>query len=189
MVQSYLIEEVGELVTDADKAAQWQELVNRLELEGQKELVSSDARNVVPVPFLPMTNRIKNIVSTLCPNECKVSEYKFSPIPYDALALILLARDMDCFDEIKVHYNNNATDPFAVGVRTEEKQEKKLFLIVRWGDEKKEMAELEELAVAKKAEEAAKNAREKLRFVNNVLEDPKRFVREHLDDSYFSLYI
>ncbi len=190
MVQAYLQEEVKELTESVDKSAQWQEMIDKLDLQGQRDLIGTAEKIVSPIPFLPMTNRVKNVLRILCPQTAIVEEYKHAAIPLDALALILLAKDQQYFDKIEVWYSDRKTDPVAVGIveKSDERQETK-FLIARWGDERKEMHELEQEAIVQKAQELEKEARRKIadcqKYVVNAVDE----VEARLDDSYFSLYV
>ncbi len=188
MVQSYLQEEVKELTESVDKSAQWQEMIDKLDLQGQRDLIGTTEKIVSPIPFLPMTNRIKNVLHILCPQTAKVEDYRHAPIPLDALALVLLAKDQQYFDKIEVWYSDRKTDPVAVGIveKSDERQETK-FLIARWGDERKEMHELEDEAIRVAVQDTTVQAQRQISEAKAILADPENHIRSKLDDMYFYL--
>lgn len=177
--QSYLQEEVEELVLDGDALEQWERLVDELGLEGQR---STTAPKKSPNPFLRMTPSMVATFETLCPREAEYQKYSAGTIPIEALDLIALAVREKYYDRIMIRWDDKSPDPVAIGERismlhpheavgemsawsgvsNRAKQEEIIasgvpystsigdrYLIARWGAENKPLEELALLAKAR----------------------------------------
>ena len=111
-VETYLVEEVSELIYDGEKLDRWNDLVAQLGLTGQRSVVKPEKS---PIPFLIMNEQIKAVFETLCPNKVDVSEYNQMPIPVEILDLISLSVKEEYFGEIQIWYDEKQKDPVCVG--------------------------------------------------------------------------
>jgi hypothetical protein len=143
-VETYIEDELQELVTDAEKTDEWRAKVEELGLTGQASLVDAKGEKS-PVPFLPLTKGLNNMYQILCPTKIEVTEYRQSTMPSRVLEMIGLCVKEGYFTELQVWYDDQKPDPILVGVR-----DKVLYLIARWGDELRSFPELREIAKAKR---------------------------------------
>ena len=102
-VQTYLVEEVMELIYDGDRLAQWNNLVLELGLKGQSQIVKPDKS---PIPFMHMKKGMENIFNTLCPRTVDVEAFNITPIPVEILDLIALSKKEGYFSQIKIQYDD-----------------------------------------------------------------------------------
>jgi hypothetical protein len=151
VVETYVIEEVQELIYDNEKLQQWNDHVAELGLEGQKQLVKPEKS---PIPFLFMNKRLVEVFETLCPTKEDIKKFGATPIPVEILGLVALAQREQYFKKIEVWYDNESPDPAVIGFVRGEGKETYMdsywnrYLIGRWADVK---ASFEELAVRAKA--------------------------------------
>jgi len=150
-IESFLIDEVENLITDCEDLDKWQALVDEVGLEGQKELQSGDGKS--PVPFPPMTTEMIRVYQTLCPNHNSVNRYSGTTIPLRVLSLLALCKQEQYFKTIQVWYAEDKPDPIAVGY-IENEWSGVPYLIARWGDELASFPELKALAIKRKIETA-----------------------------------
>ena len=87
MEEIYMLQECEELVFEEDKAQEWKNLVNELELTGQHVLIGDCEK---PIPFQEMNRSMKHIFETLCPRSVEATEYNASAIPLRVLGTIQL---------------------------------------------------------------------------------------------------
>lgn len=128
-VETYLEEELKELVVDAEKNDEWQEKVKELGLQGQQGMTVEEKS---PIPFPRMTREMNNVYKTLCPTPEPVERYSGSTIPLRVVSMIALCRQEQYFAEIKVWHNLTAPDPVLVGYQTKS-WDSPMFIIARWG--------------------------------------------------------
>lgn len=114
VVETFVIEETAELIYDNEKLDKWNELVNKLELKGQKSVVKPEKS---PVPYMFMNSNLRNIASTLCPRQVDYKDYDATPIPLEILEHISLSVNEEYFTKIEIWYDDKSKDPFAIGVR------------------------------------------------------------------------
>lgn len=185
VVETYLQDELKDLIHDEDQVKEWTETVRALGLDGQEGLQNPDC---TPVPFIHMKPVLKTMFETLCPEQRTVKKYKLTPIPLEGLKLISLAQKERYFTDIYVWYDDKAPDPILVGerktlywmkeneysriegcpdfVHQDEAEawlsdqdlprndyklptwsDGELYLMARWGDEKRPLEELHKMAV------------------------------------------
>ena len=142
-VESYLIEEVQSLVTDCEDLNQWQEMVDKFGLEGQKKRVSVEGKS--PIPFPAMTQGQVNVYKTLCPRDASIELYSGGTIPLRVLSLIALCKQEGYFKQMEVWSDEMTPDPVLVGW-VGNKYTGSPHLIARWGDELRSYPELEQIA-------------------------------------------
>lgn len=134
--------------TPQENEAEHIELLASLGLTGQMDLVAKSEGGVAVNPYRAMDDADKRVVKALCPQECKISDFKREVIPFRVLELAANALANKWFTELRVCYTENNADPFLVGVVEERMQysstnpdagtymaERARFLIARWGDE------------------------------------------------------
>ena len=113
IVETFIIEETEELIHDNEALDRWNELVDKLGLEGQTKIVSGDKS---PIPFMHMKQSIINTFKCLCPREVIVKEYDATPIPVEILDLVALSVNEDYFNKIEIWYDHETPDPVCVGM-------------------------------------------------------------------------
>jgi len=155
VVETFIIEETSELIHDNDALQKWNERVDELGLEGQREVVVVGKS---PIPFLWMNSGIVATFETLCPRKESIEKYSKTPIPVEILDLVALSKKEQYFDFIEVWYNDQDRDPAVIGYSVEDeykgreeyyqKAYSKKYLIGRWADVKESLD-----ALVKKARE------------------------------------
>lgn len=153
VVETFIVEETSNLIHDNEALAKWNEKVEELQLEGQKEVVAIDKS---PIPFLWMNNALIATFSTLCPTKVRIEKYNKTPIPVEILELVSLSNKEQYFDFIEIWFNEIEKDPVCVGylVDVEYKNREayyqsaysKKYLIGRWADVKASLDTLVERA-------------------------------------------
>jgi hypothetical protein len=174
IVETFLIEETIDLIYDNEQLEKWNSHVEKLGLEGQTKIVSTDKS---PIPFMHLKTSYKAVCETLCPAKVDVEQYSISPIPVEILDLIALSKTEGYFGKVQIWYDEKSPDPFAIGIAGEwiprvtgtwlwssgqktyadalamceggEKpyfSEKQFYLIGKWADVKRSWKELREMA-------------------------------------------
>lgn len=148
-IETYLLEENADVITDVELNEEWHQKVSELELEGQKKIVSPGKS---PIPFPFMNENMLKVYSELCPVKDKVQNYQMSAIPLKALSLIALSQKEMYFDYIEIWHSNTKPDPIAVGSLIPEADKTKTwnaqkYIIARWGDELESFPELAKKAM------------------------------------------
>jgi len=158
MEQIFLLEELKNIQFETDKLDEWKNLINGMELNGQKKLLS-EKDNIPPIPFLYLNEGMYRILTTLLPTKTKYNEYSNSPIPLKVLSILKMAVDANYFTKILVFHSDEKSDPALVGVTQEKINyswgsniEEKFYLIAKWGDALKswEVMEHEAIEILKK---------------------------------------
>jgi len=111
-VETFLIEEVTDLIYDGDKLQQWHDKVVELGLTGQTKVVTKEKS---PIPFLYMKTGLVNIFETLCPVKSPVESFDKTPIPLEILDLIALSKKEHYFTGISIWYDDKSPDPVCIG--------------------------------------------------------------------------
>jgi hypothetical protein len=142
-VETYLEEELKDLVTDAEKTDEWKKKVEELGLTGQQELVGDPEKS--PVPFPRMTGEMQNVYKTLCPQYGGVENYRGSTIPLRVLSMLALAKQENYFQTLEIWSNDSSPDPILVGY-VGNRYDGLPFIIARWGDELRSFVELKQQA-------------------------------------------
>ena len=110
-VETYLIEEVTELLHDNEKLTEYQELTKRL---GIVKNLSVDGKS--PIPFPPMGKIEREVFQTLCGTKTKLKEFDKTPIPLEILKLIDMSISEDYFQHVEIWHDYETPDPVAVGI-------------------------------------------------------------------------
>lgn len=145
MTETFLVEEVKELIYDNEQLEEWKNKCNELGLENQLALAQPDKS---PIPFECMNTVQERVYQTICPAAEVYKDYKRTAIPLEVLSLIALAEKENYFDLIQIWYDDKAPDPIAVGI-VGSKWSGKKYMLARWGHELKPFAALKEEAIAR----------------------------------------
>lgn len=132
-VQTYEVEEVqgecGIMAADAEA----QELIEKLGLKGQRELLNPET--CTRFPYRKMTKAERVVFALLFPHQQKLEEFKDSILPIRVLQVAAFVREYEgapC-PIIKVWHSGSAKeDPLLVGHTNEYGGE--LYLLARWGE-------------------------------------------------------
>jgi hypothetical protein len=157
VVETFFVEETLSLVHDATDLQKWSDLVEFLELSGQKTIVKGEKS---PIPFLWMNSVLINVFETLCPTKVDVTKYNKMPIPLEILDLVALSTREGYFDMIKIWYDEKTPDPVCIGYKVQDEYKNKTddwyrshysekYLLGKWSDVKATFKELTERAKSK----------------------------------------
>jgi len=145
-VESYLIEELNATVNDSEATELFNELVTKLELDGQANLHKDSKK---PIPFPRMKTGEMRVYRVHCPQTEDVTKYSGDTIPLRVLSLIALAREQKYFGYMEVWHALDKPDPILVGYTGGSRwaaASEGPFLIARWGDELETFSILKEQA-------------------------------------------
>lgn len=176
MATEIFIEPELEELSEATNSAEWKQICEKLELDGQKQIYSGTQ----PPPYTFIDPKTQRIIRTLCPMKTSLHTYRASTIPLDVLKEAQRCLDNDWYKGgLYVYYDDRSTDPFLVGKLNNE-WNSDFHLIARWGNELLPMEELEIKAIARLREQA-KNAVHRMNAeVKMILEDVDGFVSRML---------
>ena len=128
-------------------------LIDEMELDGQRELVSQVADSGRPgrFPFRMMTADEFNVYKAVCPTAIELSKYNASPIPLRVLQCIALCKMYpDQFDRIEIwdKTSSEIKDPVAVAFCGSYAPKSKTYILARWGSELESWPTLVDLATS-----------------------------------------
>lgn len=200
-VETFLIEETVELIYDNEKLEKWNELVEKLNLNGQTRIVTKDKS---PIPFVNLNQSMINVFRTLCPRQVDVSVYDVTPIPVEILDLISLSVKENHFNKIEIWYDDKTPDPACIGTtgywyqsswyddrdrsldnlkfRTRKEcedagcknisfSEDKKYLLGKWADVKHSFEELKEMAMKRYKMEQGHEFKKRIKDAQRELDD------------------
>jgi hypothetical protein len=200
-VETFLIEETVELIYDNEKLEKWNELVDKLNLNGQTRIVAKDKS---PIPFMHLNTSMVNVFKTLCPRQVDVTSYDVTPIPVEILDLIALSVKEEYFNRIEIWYDEKSPDPACIGTtgyyyqsnwyddrdrsldnlkfRTKKEcedaggkninfSEDKKYLLGKWADVKHTFEELKEMATKRYLLEQGHDLRKRIKETQRELDD------------------
>lgn len=141
-IQTFEIEESVDGTTPECEAGAI-ELIEKLELKGQKSLVCKDGEKRFPYP--EMTRQELHVYGAIFPAHTKVEEYSAGIIPIRVLQVVSHAKGY-C-DAIEVwHKSVRDPDPLLVGQVDAKSPHghpiRKSYMLARWGDALKQFSEL-----------------------------------------------
>lgn len=176
VVETFYVEETINLVHDNDALQKWNERVNELGLEGQKNVVKVDKS---PIPFLWMNTALINTFETLCPSKADVAAYDKTPIPVEILDAVALCKREQYFDLIEIWFNEKEKDPVCVGYKYKQKNETEWYkkhtaekyLIGRWADVKASLDNLIERAKTLYISKTTNQIKQEIKHSQRRLED------------------
>lgn len=181
MVETYLSEELTELIHDSERNDEWKQKIESLGLEGQKNLLSAPDKS--PVPFPIMNQSMQRVYETLCPNSVEIKEYSETTIPLRVLAMVALCQQENYFHKMMVWHDNKKPDPIIIGHLSDDWNSPK-YLIARWGDELRSFPELKQLAVERKMEESATKIKKEINDRKGVLDSIQESVNEWMNGDW-----
>lgn len=161
-VQEFMLDEVKDIVNNEEKATEWNELVDKLGLEGQRQLCSADPTN--PIPFPLMNKEMLKVYETLCETKTLLKDYSKTTIPIRVLEIAGLCVIKEYFGKIEVWYDEHDPDPVLVGCDGEDK-----YLLARWGAELEEYAILRQEAVNRLTRKAKNMLTMRLHAIQSAL--------------------
>lgn len=189
IVETFVQEEVSELVLEGDKLDEWKVLVKEMNLVGQ-DILAVPKKS--PIPFLYMKSNMDRMFTVLCPVKTNIEDFNKTPIPLEILKMVSLANAEEYFDKIEIWYDDKTPDPVCVGQvkmwgewnnykwRTLEEASIGLgielgnysyqtsnYLIGKWGDVKYSFEKLMEMAMNRRLKS------ERTRLEENVKEAEK----------------
>jgi len=109
-VETYLIEEVKELIHDNEKLDEYKSLTKSI---GITDNLSVDTKS--PIPFPPLTTLETEVFNTLCPIKDDIKDFNKTPIPIELLRLISLSINEKYFQKIEVWHDYKTPDPIVIG--------------------------------------------------------------------------
>lgn len=135
LVETYEVEEIkgeaGVMAADSESI----EIIEKLELEGQKSLV--DTKTATRMPYRELTLQEKNIFQILCPHRVKLEEYSRGPIPLRVLQVASHAKELGMFKGglwVLCPTSTADLDPVLVGSKNGDPYTPLDCLLARWGD-------------------------------------------------------
>lgn len=169
-VKIFYADETSTIMVDEKEASKWKDLIEELEIEGQKELYSQQKS---PIPYMYMKKSIERLFEVLCPEKAVYTAYNKEPIPVRVLETIAYCKEHELFERMEVWYDDTDPDPILVGERTKPSQNSAdHYLIARWGDEDRSFEELREVAkkrlIAKKTTYIKNEISEKQRKLKDI---------------------
>ena len=137
------------------------ELIETLELEGQKELLSrdDDSGASTVIPFQVLDTATKNQWDAVCPHHVELGSYSGELIPLRILEVLALTKEREFFDKAMIwSRTSDYEDPVVIGVvKGGSGVNDKYYLLARWGLDLFPIEELyERAAEALKAKWVAK---------------------------------
>lgn len=132
-VETFECEETA--TEEIEESTEARELIERLGLDGQKQLNSPDQKG--RFPYRLMTAEEEFVYRIICPKETKLGAYADSPIPLRVLQVASHANEL--FDKIVVWHRASPAikDPVLVGYKknpTRSWHDGDLFILARWGE-------------------------------------------------------
>lgn len=138
-IQTFEIEEkVGGTTPEIEAEARG--LIEKMGLEGQKELVDPSKPEGERFQYPEMTRSDKVVYEVIFPAKTKIEDYSAGIIPVRVLQVAAHAREF-CEQITVWHKSVRDPDPLLVGRRGAE-HAGKLYLLARWGDALKDFSEL-----------------------------------------------
>lgn len=147
-VETYEVEPVDQSEMQALAAeGEALQLIESLELEGQKSLVNQETGTIVPYRFITAQERF--VFKTLFPQETKLQNYKDGPIPLRVLQVAAHVKSLNRDDMayLQVWYPKQGIDDPVLIARPDYYKDP-IYLIARWGQALKPLDELMKKAVA-----------------------------------------
>lgn len=185
-IETYEIEEaMTETGTTPEIEAQALELIEKLDLEGQKSLtVETDEGVDTRIPYPEMTSEDEAVYDELFEQKTAVRDYSAGILPVRVLQVV--GHAVDLFEEVKVwHRKTQDPDPILVGYQKIAGTTKK-FLLARWGEALKSMEALREEATEKLTRRWTASAKNTIAEAQAFLAGIDGKVAKKLQGSYVS---
>lgn len=184
ITQTFMQEDLQDLVTEVDDLEEWKRQVKELELDGQLHLASEDSS---PIPFLPMNQSMENMFKVLCPAAEDVENFSKGTIPLKALSAIALAKQENYFNWLEIWYDDKDPDPIAVGYHGDSKYSADKYLIARWGAEAADFDKLKTQATMRWMEEQRTYLEERIMNAKHNLDKIDILAKKHIAGEYVSI--
>lgn len=178
VVETFFVEETTNLIHDADSLQKWGDLIEFLDLGGQKTIVKEEKS---PIPFLWMNRTLIEVFEVLCPSKSDIKNYNKMPIPLEILELVALSKREDYFDFIEIWYDEKTPDPVCIGYKIPEDKKSQnewnqkwyaeKYLIGKWSDVKASFKELTERAKQRFINEKSDTLTKEIKMKQRELED------------------
>lgn len=184
-IETYEIEEVPEQLNDEANKLEALELIEKLELDGQKNLFNKKKGNIIP--YQEMTSYEVKVYETIFPQKTEVKKYTYSPIPIRVLQVI--AHAIELFPQLEIwHKRMKSPDPILVGILNPKSySEKHYFLLARWGDALENFKILAKEALEQKKEEWKNLCLAKQKKAEVFLLQIEENIRKYFNDEYVDL--
>ena len=111
-VETYVIEEVSQMIYDDEKLNEYKKLISELGIKQDNLFIE----NKSPLPFSPMKKKDQVVFETLCPIKTNYKEFNDTPIPLEILKLIELSVREQYFQEIEIWHDYEKPDPVCIGI-------------------------------------------------------------------------
>src|SRR3990170_755509 len=105
VVETYLVEEITELIYEDEKLDEWKDLVKQMKLSGQTVIAQPEKS---PIPFIPMKRTLENVFRELCPRRVEIADYNISPIPLEVLKLVSMSTKENYFQRMETNFNTSS---------------------------------------------------------------------------------
>lgn len=178
VVETFFVEETTNLIHDADSLQKWGDLIEFLDLGGQKTIVKEEKS---PIPFLWMNRSLIEVFEVLCPSKSDIKNYNKMPIPLEILELVALSKREEYFDFIEIWYDEKTPDPVCIGYKIPEEKKSESewsqkwyaekYLIGKWSDVKASFKELTERAKQRFINEQSNSLKDQIKRHQRELED------------------
>jgi|GEM_PF-2492088 len=175
MVETFIIEDTKDLITDVAQLDEWKTKCEELGLENQLNLVGGE-KDSSPIPFEHLNTSMLRMWSTLCPRNYSYREYDKTPIPLEVLSLIALCEKEKYFKHLRIWADDQAPDPVLIGHNYDKypstTNDDNMYIIARWGAEIEPIDCLMQKAIERKSNEyrfKQDEAMKKMEILNPVL--------------------
>lgn len=179
VVETFLVEETINLIHDGEALQKWNDRIDELGLEGQKEVLV--VKDKSPIPFMWMNDALIATFETLCPTKVLVEKYNKTPIPLEILDLVALSKREGYFFKMEIWYNEKDKDPACIGFAEDTSRNDsdgwykthyaKKYLIGRWADVKASLDSLTAKARQIFILDTKSNAEQTIRDAKRRIED------------------
>lgn len=111
-VEIYRDQSLNKIITDVDNLEEWEALCKETGMDNQYSLAS---KGKSPSPYPHMNESYMNLIKSLCPTTCNVTEYSKTTVPLEVLREIKLCQTEQYFQKLEVWYDDKGSDPFIIG--------------------------------------------------------------------------
>lgn len=148
-VETYEVVETDAVTGEPECEADALALIDKLDLEGQRELIRPAGGSAERIPYRRMNSQEQFVYRQLLPERAMLKTYRTAPIPLRVLQVA--AHAVELFDNVQVWSTKNpAKDPVLVGWNgSQHESNPEYFILARWGEVLEPFAELCAAAVRK----------------------------------------
>lgn len=161
-------------------AQQWFEIASELGLTNQLIHADRSEEKKAP-PYMHVDAKTGRIIMVLCPVQLEYKNYKASTIPLDVLKEIAKCEKNGWYSKICICYDDKSPDPFVLGfTHNENKWQRDIHLIARWGAELMPFELLEEKAIERLRNTALTALKEMEFKTKNAIENIDVYIQTQL---------